>query len=416
MRIGIIEISGWHYEYFDTFCEVFSNEIQEIYTLKKYEQQIDKEKIKRTTFLKKRGNYISIISLYKCIKKINESNSDFYFILTSDCNYIFLFFLVLLTNKKIIMTLHNINSWMKKPKILKNKIKYFFKMKILEKVYGINVIADNLREYLTKEYNYSKMITVIPYTFFKEIKNSKSNESEKIISVPGSADLNRRNYNQVIELANIREDIKIYLLGRKNLEFNKKYKVLPKNVISFENYISQEEYETQKEAFLKQSVVDSASAPMVSASEAYKSYWKKYFTWKGRSTRAEYWWPVLVNFLIAIILSVVEILTLSGSYLTGIFQLLIFIPGLSVLVRRIHDVGHSAWFALSPLVLMLALAVLAVISAVLTYAGVVSPAINSVKSFIFILGGIAMVVLSLVVMVFCCFEGTRGANKYGEAR
>lgn len=180
--------------------------------------------------------------------------------------------------------------------------------------------------------------------------------------------------------------------------------------------ISQEEYETQKEAFLKQSVVDSASAPMVSASEAYKSYWKKYFTWKGRSTRAEYWWPVLVNFLIAIILSVVEILTLSGSYLTGIFQLLIFIPGLSVLVRRIHDVGHSAWFALSPLVLMLALAVLAVISAVLTYAGVVSPAINSVKSFIFILGGIAMVVLSFVVMVFCCFEGTRGANKYGEAR
>lgn len=243
MRIGIIEISGWHYEYFDTFCKVFSNEIQEIYTLRKYEQQIDKEKIKRTTFLKKRGNYISIISLYKCIKKINESNSDFYFILTSDCNYIFLFFLVLLTNKKIIITLHNINSWMKKPKDLKNKIKYFFKMKILEKVYGINVIADNLREYLIKEYNYSKMITVIPYTFFKEIKNSKPNESEKIISIPGSADLNRRNYDQIIELANIREDIKIYLLGRKTLEFNRKYKVLPKNVISFENYISQEEYE-----------------------------------------------------------------------------------------------------------------------------------------------------------------------------
>ena len=36
--------------------------------------------------------------------------------------------------------------------------------------------------------------------------------------------------------------------------------------------ISQEEYDTQKEAFLKQSVIDSASSPMVSLPDAYKSY------------------------------------------------------------------------------------------------------------------------------------------------
>ena len=67
---------------------------------------------------------------------------------------------------------------------------------------------------------------------------------------------------------------------------------------------------------------------------------KNCFDFKGRASRAEYWyWHLFIIILDQFIDS------LSGTS-TWIFSLISFIPGLSVSVRRLHDVNYRGWWAL----------------------------------------------------------------------
>ena len=73
---------------------------------------------------------------------------------------------------------------------------------------------------------------------------------------------------------------------------------------------------------------------------------KKYVTFGGRARRAEYWYFVLFNFLIAIAIAIVEgVLGQSGNgFLSGLYNLFILLPSLAVFVRRLHDTGRSGWW------------------------------------------------------------------------
>lgn len=70
----------------------------------------------------------------------------------------------------------------------------------------------------------------------------------------------------------------------------------------------------------------------------------------GRARRKEYWFFTLFNALIAIVLRVVDLATIKseGPYgiLVSIYVLAMFIPGLAVTVRRLHDTGRSGWWFL----------------------------------------------------------------------
>ena len=78
---------------------------------------------------------------------------------------------------------------------------------------------------------------------------------------------------------------------------------------------------------------------------------KKYATFKGRASRSEYWWYSLFASLISLLGAVIAS-TLYGdpSELTlfDIVWLLIFLPGLAVGIRRLHDVNKSGWWLLYP--------------------------------------------------------------------
>ena len=82
----------------------------------------------------------------------------------------------------------------------------------------------------------------------------------------------------------------------------------------------------------------------------------KYIDFNGRARRKEYWmWTLYVTliFILATILDNMlglnfELLGEDLGYgwlylITGIIN---FIPGLSIVVRRLHDVGKSGWFYL----------------------------------------------------------------------
>ena len=70
----------------------------------------------------------------------------------------------------------------------------------------------------------------------------------------------------------------------------------------------------------------------------YVTCWKKYVDFSGRASRPEYWYFVLVNFLISLILSVLGLGTLVTLY-----SLAVLIPSISAFVRRMHDANHSGW-------------------------------------------------------------------------
>jgi uncharacterized membrane protein YhaH (DUF805 family) len=79
-----------------------------------------------------------------------------------------------------------------------------------------------------------------------------------------------------------------------------------------------------------------------------------YANFSGRARRSEYWWYALCNLLIMIVLLTADyFIGLGFNVLYTIYGLAVLIPGLAVLVRRMHDVGKSGWFvfiALIPLV------------------------------------------------------------------
>jgi uncharacterized membrane protein YhaH (DUF805 family) len=105
---------------------------------------------------------------------------------------------------------------------------------------------------------------------------------------------------------------------------------------------------------------------MTGLAAAYKSYWKNYTNFNDRTSRAGYWWVILVNYIINIVLFAALIgpaVALSTAGTLGIFDtaystavlaamftgpgiilfiwsLVNIIPGLSLFVRRLHDTGR----------------------------------------------------------------------------
>ena len=80
---------------------------------------------------------------------------------------------------------------------------------------------------------------------------------------------------------------------------------------------------------------------------------KKYFTIKGRATRAEYWWfQLFVHLLIfAPFLAVMPFVEeSSGVVPIAIFVMLLIAlllcPNFCVTIRRLHDAGFSGWYYL----------------------------------------------------------------------
>jgi uncharacterized membrane protein YhaH (DUF805 family) len=113
----------------------------------------------------------------------------------------------------------------------------------------------------------------------------------------------------------------------------------------------------------------------------YVKVLKNYATFSGRARRTEYWMFVLINLIVTAVLYGLST-AFNGGALGGLFTALyyvygigVFIPGLAVLFRRLHDTDRSGWWWL--------------------------------LAFIPIVGAI-------VLIVFAATEGRRGSNEYGD--
>ena len=95
----------------------------------------------------------------------------------------------------------------------------------------------------------------------------------------------------------------------------------------------------QEEIPVHQGQVVTASQS-VSFLEAVKLFFTHYTDFKGRSRRSEYWWVVLFNAIVGTLIGAI------APDITWIWSLVILVPTLALVVRRLHDVGKRGWFYL----------------------------------------------------------------------
>lgn len=116
-------------------------------------------------------------------------------------------------------------------------------------------------------------------------------------------------------------------------------------------------------------------APM-SFVDAVAVCFRKYVGFSGRARRAEYWYWTLFTLLLCIVAVVALPKVLGASMALNIYSLInlgLLLPGLGVLVRRLHDTDRSGWWSLLPIT------------------------------------GIGAIVL----LVWLCQAGTQGQNRFG---
>lgn len=113
--------------------------------------------------------------------------------------------------------------------------------------------------------------------------------------------------------------------------------------------------------------------------QAINSGFNQYAGFSGRASRSEFWYWVLFSILVGIVASVLDMLlfgyVIAQHYgpLNLIANLALLVPSLAVGSRRLHDTDRTGWWQLIALT------------------------------------GIG----TLVLLVWWCFRGTEGPNRFG---
>ena len=102
---------------------------------------------------------------------------------------------------------------------------------------------------------------------------------------------------------------------------------------------------------------------------------KKYADFSGRARRKEYWLFILLYLIAAVIAGIIDAVAATMGIIGIILTLGLFIPSLSVGVRRLHDINRIGWWMLI---------------------------------------GLIPLIGAIVLIVFFCKDGTIGVNPFGE--
>ena len=77
---------------------------------------------------------------------------------------------------------------------------------------------------------------------------------------------------------------------------------------------------------------------------AFSSAWQRSFDYTGRSDRGDYWWFVLANIIISVVLLIASNISTFFGWIYSIWTVATIVPSLSLTVRRLRDAGkHWAW-------------------------------------------------------------------------
>ena len=78
--------------------------------------------------------------------------------------------------------------------------------------------------------------------------------------------------------------------------------------------------------------------------EAFISAWQRSFDYEGRSNRPDYWWFVLANNIVFVVLFVLGFSLPAIARLAFLYGFASIVPSLPLTIRRLRDSGrHWAW-------------------------------------------------------------------------
>lgn len=84
--------------------------------------------------------------------------------------------------------------------------------------------------------------------------------------------------------------------------------------------------------------------PMMEPFTAIKTCLTKFADFKGRARRSEYWWFYLFILVVSWAFSFLGNLTPVFTFIGLLVTLVLWIPQLAALTRRLHDRNHSGWW------------------------------------------------------------------------
>ena len=88
-----------------------------------------------------------------------------------------------------------------------------------------------------------------------------------------------------------------------------------------------------------------------SGGNEYVSAMRKYAVFSGTATRKEYWMYVFYNLLFSFAIGFFEsVAGLTDQLVLNIYTLAVFVPSISVGVRRMHDTDRSGWWFFLPII------------------------------------------------------------------
>lgn len=158
---------------------------------------------------------------------------------------------------------------------------------------------------------------------------------------------------------------------------------------------------------------------------------RKYATFAGRASRAEFWWFALAMLLAYLVLWAILIGTIGGALATQgepgagltallggtglvllLFWFALLIPTLAVQTRRLHDTGRSGWWLFGFYGMYVGIIVMTFGSMGVAAATGSSDASLGVLGISMILN-LVWFIYAIVLLVFYVLPGNRGANKFG---
>ena len=130
--------------------------------------------------------------------------------------------------------------------------------------------------------------------------------------------------------------------------------------------------------------------------EAVKVCFKKYFNFKDRASRSEYWYFALFGVIVYAIGIGMIFISYKLIWLLAVISIALIIPFIAVTARRLHDINKSGWFQLLSVP-----------------AGILEAAFHAQKGleilFMIIGWGCALYLFVLYIQ-----EGDRKSNRFGE--
>jgi uncharacterized membrane protein YhaH (DUF805 family) len=108
--------------------------------------------------------------------------------------------------------------------------------------------------------------------------------------------------------------------------------------------------------------------------DAIKSGFSNYVNFSDRACRSEYWYWVLFVIIGIIVTRIIDY-GIGYSITYFLFSLAVFIPGIAIGVRRLHDLDRSGWWLLL---------------------------------------GLIPLVGAIILIVWFCSQGTQGGNRFGQ--